>query len=377
MGKPKKRPKGSTKYRRVAGRRSRLREGDAVERATATVPAPELHGKGMAARPSLKTRHVFDAKAPLSQFFARQKVKQDVLVLAGDAYDLLDMLPDQSVDLVITSPPYWGLRTYGMSHNWAIATEWKRLGNPIEHCPPFEWYRGQGGILGLEPTPEWYVWHLAEILNKLWRPLKKSGSFWLNIGDTYFARWASIRPEGRQGLGCQARFRRKTPMGGFRQEKNLLLIPSRVAIALQQSRWILRNDLIWFKPNLPPRSDADRLRLAHEHFFHFVRRPTQGRAKYYYDKASTEPGDVDVVTCQVRPGENGHSATFPSELIRPRIVSSCPPGGVVLDPFCGTGRALVEADASGRRAIGFDLSAEYAAAADRATRTTQLNLRYA
>ena len=299
------------------------------------------------------------------------------LVLQGDAYDLIDALPDKSVDLFITSPPYWGLRTYGLPHNWETDKKWKALGKTVEECPPYHWYRQHGGMLGLEPTPEWYVHHLAEILNKLWRPLKPSGSFWLNVGDTYFARWSSIRPEGRQGLGSQYRFRRKTPMGGFRQEKNLLLIPSRAAIALQESRWILRNDLIWFKPNVPPRADTDRLRLAHEHFFHFVKRPTEGRAKYYYDKSVTEAGDVDVVTYNVRSGENGHSATFPVDLIRPRILSSSPPSGLVVDPFCGTGRVLTEALSLGRRAIGFDLCREFATASAIASQDTQSKLIYA
>jgi DNA modification methylase len=279
----------------------------------------------------------------LGDFFKAGGRGSDYIVLQGDAYDLIDALPDKSVDLFITSPPYWGLRTYGLPHNWEIEKEWKALGKTVEECPSYHWYRQHGGLFGLESTPEWYVHHLAEILNKLWRPLKPSGSFWLNVGDTYFARWSSIRPEGRQGLGSQDRFRRKTPMGGFRQEKNLLLIPSRVAIALQESRWILRNDLIWFKPNVPPRPDTDRLRLAHEHFFHFVKRPSEGRAKYYYDKSATEAGDVDVVTYNVRAGENGHSATFPVDLIRPRILSSSPSGGIVVDPFCGTGRVLTEA----------------------------------
>jgi site-specific DNA-methyltransferase (cytosine-N4-specific) len=299
------------------------------------------------------------------------------LVFQGDAYDLIDALPDKSVDLFITSPPYWGLRTYGLPHNWEIDKSWKALGKSVEECPPYHWYRQHGGILGLESTPEWYVHHLAEILNKLWRPLKPSGSFWLNVGDTYFARWSSIRPEGRQGLGSQDRFRRKTPMGGFRQEKNLLLIPSRVAIALQESRWILRNDLIWFKPNVPPRPDTDRLRLAHEHFFHFVKRPSEGRAKYFYDKSVTETGDVDVVTYNVRAGENGHSATFPVDLIRPRILSSSPPSGLVVDPFCGTGRVLTEALSQRRRAIGFDLCQEFVTASAIASQDARSKLIYA
>src|SRR5438093_11085492 len=175
---------------------------------------------------------------------------------------------------------------------------------------------------------------------------------WINVGDTYFARWSSIRQKGRQGLGNNPRERRRTPMGGFRQEKQLLLIPARFAIAMQDHRWILRNDLIWYKPNVPPRPEVDRLRLAHEHFFHFVKRPKEGRAKYYYDLKHVEPGATDVLICHVRAGQDQHSATFPPQLIRPRILSSSPLGGLVLDPFCGTGRALAVALDAGRRAIG-------------------------
>jgi len=311
--------------------------------------------------------------SPITDFFAHPDPACRALVIHGDAFDLIDRVPANSVDLVITSPPYWGLRTYGMEHNWEIASEWRALGNDVEIPPPFEWYRTNGGVLGLEPLPEWYVANIAGIMAKAARALKSRGNLWLNIGDTYFARWASIRPEGRQGLGTKERFRRKTPMGGFRQEKNLLLIPSRVAIAMQNARWILRNDLIWFKPNVPPTPNEDRLRLAHEHFFHFVKRPKEGRASYYYDKAETEPGDVDVISCNVKAGDNGHSATFPANLVRPRILSSCPPGGVVLDPFCGTGRALVEAVRSGRRALGFDLNPGFMLASETATRNANSN----
>lgn len=148
-------------------------------------------------------------------------------------------------------------------------------------------------------------------------------------------------------------------MGGFRQEKQLLLIPARFAISMQEKKWILRNDVIWYKPNIPPRPEKDRLRLAHEHFFHFVHKPTSGRAKYYYDKNYVEPDDVDVVTCQVRAGNGNHTATFPEQLITPRILSCCPPGGLVLDPFCGTGRVLTVAREHGRNSIGFELSEQF------------------
>jgi len=96
-----------------------------------------------------------------------------------------------------------------------------------------------------------------------------------------------------------------------------------------------------------------------------VKRPTEGRPKYYYDLEQVEEGSRDVVEVNVRAGSDGHSATFPAELIRPRILSSSPPGGTVLDPFCGTGRALAVARASGRQAIGFEIHEPFAEAAQR------------
>jgi site-specific DNA-methyltransferase (adenine-specific) len=282
-----------------------------------------------------------------------------VSVLHGDAFDVIPGLLDVSVDLVITSPPYWGHRSYGLEHNWDIWQTWKASRHGKDEVPDYKWYRSHGGVLGLEPIPEWYISHLTEIFDLIRPKLKPRASLWINIGDTYFARWSSIRNNGRQGLSDGARERRRTPMGSYRQEKQLLLIPARFAIAMQARHWILRNDLIWFKPNVPPRPERDRLRLSHEHFFHFVLKPKYGRANYYYDHPSTEPGGYDVVAYPVRAGQNGHTATFPEDVIRPRIISSSPPGGLVLDPFCGTGRAVAVAAQSGRRAIGIDVSTDY------------------
>lgn len=281
----------------------------------------------------------------------------------GDAYDLIAELPSESVDLIITSPPYWGLRTYGHEHNEDILAEWRSLGEADATPPSYEWYREHGGTLGMEPLPEWFISHLVEIFQRGASALKPEGSLWINIGDTYFARWSSIRPDGRQGLGENPRIRRRTPMGGYRQEKQLLLIPARFAISMQDCRWILRNDLIWSKPNVPPRPERDRLRLTHEHFFHFVKRPKEGRPKYYYDMSEVENGARDVVTSNVRSGQDGHSATFPLDLVRPRILSSSPPHGTVLDPFCGTGRALAVAVSHDRQAMGFEMNPDFAAAA--------------
>lgn len=287
-----------------------------------------------------------------SPYVAEARVRQ------GDAFDLVEGLDDGSLDLVITSPPYWGQRTYGLDHNWDVLKEWEVAHSRVE-CPSWEWYRDNGGVLGLEPLPEWYASNLVSFFSKCRSKLKDAGNVWVNVGDTYFARWASIRDEGRQGLGDNERVRRRTPMGGYLQEKQLLLIPSRFAIAMENDRWILRNDVIWFKPNVPPRPEKDRLRLAHEHFFHFVKRPKMGRAKYYYDISAVEDSALDVVRCNVRPGTKGHSATFPAELVGPRILSSCPPGGLVLDPFCGTGAAVECAARSGRRALGFEIAEKF------------------
>ena len=287
----------------------------------------------------------------------------NVIVKHGDAYDLIRTLSAESIDLIITSPPYWGHRTYGQHHNWDILTTWKKSTGRDSAIPTYDWYRNHGGVLGLEPFPDWYVEHVAEILDLARKCLRAQGSLWINVGDTYFARWSSIRQKGRQGLGNNPRERRRTPMGEYRQEKQLLLIPARLAIAMQQRRWILRNDLIWFKPNVPPRPETDRLRLAHEHFFHFVKRAKVGRPKYFYDISHVEEGARDVVTVNVRSGLNGHTATFPEDLISQRILSSCPSGGTVLDPFCGTGRALLVAARTGRSAVGFDIEEAYVRAA--------------
>lgn len=284
-------------------------------------------------------------------------------VIGGDAYDLFGLIPGESVDLIITSPPYWGHRDYELKHNWKLFNDIGCVRKIGSKSPGYNWYRSQGGVLGLEPYPEWYVTHLTEIFQRALHCLKPKGNLWINLGDTYFARWSSIRNNGRQGFADKQRKRRKTPMGGFRAEKQLMLIPARFAIAMQEFKWILRNDLIWHKPNALPLRESDRLNLAHEHFFHFVKKPTYGRPKYYYDTATLATRQTDVVSVLVEPGDDGHTATFPKSLIKPRIVSCCPPGGVVLDPFCGTGRALEVAAESGRSVFGFDLQSKFVDAA--------------
>jgi site-specific DNA-methyltransferase (cytosine-N4-specific) len=211
----------------------------------------------------------------------------------------------------------------------------------------------------MEPYPHWYVQHLVELFRQSRNALKVGASLWINLGDTYFGRWASIRPNGRQGLAGATRSRRRTPSGGWLHDKQLLLLPSRFAIAMQDDGWILRNDLVWSKPQVPPRPEQDRLRLSHEHFFHFVQKTRGSRPTYYYDLNMAEPGALDVVSVPSRKEKLDHPAVFPPALVRPRIGSSSPEGGLVIDPFCGSGTTLVAAVELGRRAIGFDLSMPY------------------
>lgn len=280
------------------------------------------------------------------------------IVHIGDAFDLINDVNDGAVDLILTSPPFWGLRTYGLEHREDVLDQWTATGISPEEPPTYDWYRRAGGILGLEPYPQWYIAHLVEFFMRALPKLNQSGSLWVNLGDTYFARWSSIRDSGRQGYNGE-RTRRRTPSTGFLRDKQLLMVPARFAIAMQDAGWILRNDLIWSKPNVMPRPESDRLRLSHEHWFHFVRRNPRGRPKYYYDLTSCEAGTRDVVVQSTVAGSDGHTAAFPPELVKPRILSSCPPNGLVLDPFCGTARALIESIQAGRRAIGFELSDEF------------------
>lgn len=309
-------------------------------------------------------------------------------LLLGDAVEQMSTLAAESVHCVVTSPPYYGLRDYG--------------GHPDQ--------------IGLEDSPFAYVQRMAEVFRQVHRVLADDGTVWLNLGDSYAYPPGSA---GRQGAG-QRTGRRFTAEGlrgnAALPPKNLIGIPWRVALALQDAGWVLRSEIIWAKRNIMPESVTDRPTRAHEQIFLL----TKG-SRYYYDadaireesnpdqekhnqryareyaahtvRAATtgQPGNVNSVGIHSRPGVGGrnsrtvwtisstplkaaHFATFPVELPRRCIMAGCPAGGTVLDPFSGAGTTALAAQQLGRRAIGIDLVPEYHTIALRRMATAPLPL---
>ncbi|MBA7491943.1 Modification methylase DpnIIB [subsurface metagenome] len=234
--------------------------------------------------------------------------------------------------------------------------------------------------------------------------MKPSGSFWLNLGDTYCSSGKWVNKEvgdiGKQNRSVEGgavnaySMRGKLkPDGGWIQPKQLLLIPSRVATALQHDGWILRNDIIWYKPNHMPSSVKDRLTNAYEHVFLLVKQrryyfdldmirvlhkgrssgnllrtylpdPRQEGREHYGRSFPWTPTELgknpgDVWTIPTKPFPAAHFATFPPQLIEPIVKAGCPENGIVLDPFCGSGTALRAARKLGRHFIGIDIVPEY------------------
>ena len=276
-------------------------------------------------------------------------------IYRGNARTELKRLPANSVDMCVTSPPYWSLRNYN---------------HPDQ--------------LGTEPTVEYYIGNLLLILDQVHRVLKPEGTLWLNLGDTL-------------------------------RKKSFQLIPHRVAIALADKGWILRNDIIWAKPNPMPESVKDRFTKSHEHLFFFSK-----NKKYYFNQILdplanssaktprqttnvkergyiTKDGENglsdqhhgknishgflknkrDVWTIGTKPFKEAHFAVFPDTLVEPCIKAGCPEGGIVLDPFMGAGTTAVVAKRLGRNYIGVELNQEYINIAERRianeTRVTEIN----
>ena len=288
-------------------------------------------------------------------------------VLVGDVLDKLNDLPEESIQCCVTSPPYWGLRDYGESDQ-----------------------------LGLEKTPEEFTDNLVKVFREVKRVLRKDGTCWLNIGDSYAGNMSRASNNGRAGFGNQREtVVNRIPVG--LKQKDLVGIPWRVALALQQDGWYLRQDIIWHKPNPMPESVKDRCTKSHEYIFLLTK-----SSKYYYDiDAIREPlaessigrleqdidnqigteranggaktngnlkavGDVDlgrnkrsVWTITTKPFSEAHFAVFPPELPTLCIKAGSKEGDIILDPFMGSGTTAWVAQRLSRKWIGVELNHEY------------------
>ena len=282
----------------------------------------------------------------------------------GDPRKILPSFPPSSVNCCVTSPPYYGLRDYGIE-----------------------------GQIGLEGTPAEYVAHIVEVFAQVRRVLADDGTFWLNLGDSYSG--GNRSTFDTEGGKTRARGHSEArPISGL-PGKNLLGIPWRVAFALQDDGWILRNDIIWAKPNGMPESVTDRLSTKHEHLFLFSKSPRywfdldpirephaevsiarSGRNRFAVDRSqegigspqTASPLDMiheggknpgDVWSIATRPFPDAHFAVMPASLAERAIQAGCKPGGTVLDPFNGSGTTGLAAARHGRKYVGVDLNAEY------------------
>lgn len=298
-----------------------------------------------------------------------------VTLYHGDCLTVLETMDSGSVDCIVTSPPYFGLRDYGVD-----------------------------GQIGAEASPAEFVETLRAVFAEARRVLADDGTLWLNLGDSY---GRGSRPVA-QPLQSVERGHRDTSHRPQRTEslhlpnKSLLGIPWRVAFALQDDGWILRNDIIWRKPNGMPESVTDRLSNRHEHLFMFsksqrywfdldpIREPTvtthpaalnwardtkeadvpgQSSRQHRTQRRAVEPANIgthqagrnpgDVWTIATQPFPGAHFAVFPSALPERCIQAGCKPGGTVLDPFSGSGTTGLAAAKHGHKYVGIDLNHEY------------------
>ena len=250
-------------------------------------------------------------------------------LLLGDARKILNQLPDESVQCIITSPPYWSLRDYHID-----------------------------GQLGLEKTVYEYIDALADIFEQAKRVLKSDGTFWLNIGDSYTSGGRKWRAPDSKNKARAMSSRPDTPIG--LKPKELIGVPWRLAFALQAKGWYLRSDVIWEKPNCQPESVKDRPTRCHEYMFLFSK---SEKYKYNIDAKKGPNGrrirDVWSINTRVNKETSGHFAVYPPELIEPCILFGSDENDFILDPFMGSGTTALAANRLNRRFIGIELNPNY------------------
>lgn len=258
------------------------------------------------------------AKSPISL--------KESLIIESDAMIALQKLPSESVQCIVTSPPYWGLRDYGIE-----------------------------GQIGLEEKLQQYINKLVAVFSEAKRVLKNDGILWLNIGDGYTSGNRGYRAPDKKNPARAMSVRPDTPEG--LKSKDLLGIPWRLALALQADGWYLRSDIIWNKPNAMPESVKDRPTRAHEYIFMLTK-----KEKYYYDYQSIKENGRNkrtVWNVNTVPFPEAHFATFPPVLVEPCILASTREDDYVLDPFFGSGTVGVVCQEFKRHFVGIELNDEY------------------
>jgi DNA modification methylase len=295
-----------------------------------------------------------------------------ITIYKGNCLETLKKIEDESINTCITSPPYFGLRDYGVD-----------------------------GQFGLENTIDEFINNLVNVFKEVKRVLRSDGTLWLNLGDSYNAMngkgfntnkdkgHSNRSQEMQKKYGNISNHTNMIKNIGLKP-KNLLGVPWRVALALQQDGWYLRQDIIWHKPNPMPESVKDRCTKSHEYIFLLSKNP-----KYYYDneaikedcitegvanspnkikpvdgvngsrdnlhkfKGTKKKNKRSVWKVSTKPFKDAHFATFPMDLIEPCVLAGCPEGGTVLDPFSGSGTTGIVATNHKRNSILCELSNEY------------------
>jgi len=360
-------------------------------------------------------------------------------IIVGNCLEKLKDLDTESVDCCVTSPPYFGLRDYGTA-TWeggdqncdhkgkpfsTKASLDENFGNKQREKLDTEFFKeicGKCGAkridsqLGLELTPEDYVNNMVLVFKEVKRVLKKEGTLWLNLGDSYNGSGGDHKAhhkndasfQGEYSVECGGRSRNLTTL----KPKDLIGIPWRTAFALQSDGWYLRQDIIWHKPNPMPESVTDRCTKSHEYIFLLSK-----SQKYYFDNVSIKepmsgkphtPGNKihkdkisgpndrgghsqwedsmdkewgtdgnrnkrSVWTITTKPFKEAHFATFPEDLILPCILAGCPNRGTVLDPFSGSGTTGVVSKKNNRNYIGIELNPAYVDMAQKRLNNTVSN----
>jgi site-specific DNA-methyltransferase (adenine-specific) len=307
------------------------KEDNKLAAKSATKPATKAN---IALIPTIATNEAFcDAKLRKAAYYA----DDNVLVFNMDVREAMAHLAAAGVivNCVVTSPPFYGQRDYGVD-----------------------------GQIGLEEHPQQFIKQLVACFEAIKPVLADNGSLWVNLGDTYW----SGKGEHKSGEAKQSarrfglRPQDRTGDGQLCKPKQLLLIPHRFAIAMQDKDWIVRNDNVWVKPNPIPDQVRDRCSMSHEYMFHLVK-----SRWYFFNKNAvgrkSETGSIlpPPDTWEIPPARRSHKhkARFSEELVRIPILSTTPQNGVVLDPFGGAGTSLLFARRQGFRAIGVDIKRDF------------------